>query len=153
LLYLWPFVQNAPCRSWLQDLWNDKEDITVLPADKGNATVVLLSEDYCSKIRNIQSDPIYKKLTADPTNKTKRQTTALIKKSEILEEDAKRLTPHASAPPRLYRLPKIHKKDVPLIVNCIGSPMYTLAKYLTDLLRPLVGQSNCHFRNSPSCRS
>jgi hypothetical protein len=47
-------------------------------------------------------------------------------------------------------LPKIHKKYVPLrpIVNCIGSPTYALAKYLKDLLRPLVGQSDCHIRNS-----
>jgi hypothetical protein len=77
-------------------------------------------------------------------------TTALIKNSEISEEDMKRLTPHASAPPRLYRLPKIHKKDVPLrpTMNCIGYATYTLAKYLTGLLRLLVGQSNCHIRNS-----
>jgi hypothetical protein len=65
---------------------------------------VLLSEDYHSKVRNMLSDPVYKKLTADPTNKTERRTTALIKKSEIPEGDAKRLTPHASAPPRLYGL-------------------------------------------------
>jgi hypothetical protein len=112
--------------------------------------VVLMSEDYHSKIRNMLSDPIYKKLTADPTNKTERQMIALIKKSEIPEKDAKRLTPHASAPPRLYGLPKIHKKAVPLrpIVNCIGSPTYTLAKYLAGLIRLLVGQSNCHIRNS-----
>jgi hypothetical protein len=66
------------------------------------------------------------------------------------EEDAKRLTPHDSSPPRLYGLPKIHKMDVPLrpIVNCIGSPTYDLAKYLTDLLIPLVEQSDCHIRNS-----
>jgi hypothetical protein len=82
--------------------------------------------------------------------KTERRTTALINKSEILEEDAKRLTPHTSAPPRLYRLPKIHKKDLPVrpIVNCIGSPTYALAKYLTGLFRLLVGQSDCHIRNS-----
>jgi hypothetical protein len=84
--------------------------------------VVLLSKDYRS-IRNMLSDPVYRNLTTDPTNKIERRTTALIKKSEISEEDVKRLTPHASAPPRLYGLPKIHK-DVPLraIVNCTGSP-------------------------------
>jgi hypothetical protein len=124
--------------------------MTVLPADKGNATVVLLSEDYHSKIRIVLSDPVYKKLTADPTNRIERRTTALVKKSEIPEDDAKRLTPHASVPPRLYGLPKIHKKDVPLrpIVNCIGSPTYALAKYLTGLLGPLVGESDHHIRKS-----
>jgi hypothetical protein len=52
----------------LQALQNNK-DITLLPADKGNATFVLLSEDYRSKIRSMLSDAIYKKLTADPNNK------------------------------------------------------------------------------------
>jgi hypothetical protein len=110
----------------------------------------LQSEDYRSEIRNVLSDPIYRKVTADPINKIERRTTALIKKSEISEEDVKRLTPHVSAPPRLYGLPKIQKKDVPWrpIVNCIGSPNYALAKYLTGLLRPLVGQFDCHIRKS-----
>jgi len=75
---------------------------------------VLLSEDYHSKIRNMLSDPVYKKLTADPTNKIESRTTALIKNSEIPEDDAKMLTPHASAPLRMYGLRNIHKKDVPL---------------------------------------
>jgi hypothetical protein len=50
----------------------------------------------------------------------------------------------------MYGLPKIHKEDVPLrpIVNCIASPTYDLAKYLAGLLNPLVGQLNCHIRNS-----
>jgi hypothetical protein len=141
-------------RDALQALRN--KDITVLPADKGNATAVLPSEDYRSKIRKMFSDPIHRKLTADPTNKIERRTTALIKKSEISEDDVKRLTPHASAPPRMYGLPKIHKKDVPLrpIVNCICSPIYALAKYLTDLLRPLVDNPTATSETvRPSCKS
>jgi hypothetical protein len=108
-------------RDKLQALRNDM-DIRVLIADKGNAMVVLLSEDYRSKISNIFSDPIYRKLTPDPTNKIVRRKTAIIKKSEITEEGVKRLKLHASKPPRLYGIPKIHK-DVPLslIVKCIGS--------------------------------
>jgi hypothetical protein len=110
-------------REALRTLWEDRE-ITVLPADKGNATVILWSKDYDSKIRAILNHPLYTKLTADPTSKTERRTTALIKRSDIPEEDSKRLIPHASALPRLYGLPKIHNEGVPLrpIVNCIGSP-------------------------------
>jgi hypothetical protein len=69
---------------------------------------------------------------------------------DIPKEDIKRLTPYASAPPRLYGLPKIHKEGVPLrlIVNCISSPTYALAKYLMGLPSPLVGQSDHHTRNS-----
>jgi hypothetical protein len=107
---------------------------------------VLLSEDYHNKIL-AQRFGIYE---ADngPTNKIERQTTSLIKKSDIPEEVAKKLMPHASALPRLYGLPKIHKKDIPLrpTVNCIASPTYALAKYLAGLLSPFVGQSDHHIK-------
>jgi hypothetical protein len=78
-------------------------DIRVLPGDKGNAMVVLLN-DYRSKLG--------------------RRKTALIKKSEISKKGLKRFKLHASKPPRLYGIPKSHKKEVPLslIVNCFGSP-------------------------------
>jgi hypothetical protein len=66
-------------REALQTLREDRE-ITVLPADKGNAAVILRSKDYDSKIRAILNDPLYTKLTADPTSKTERRTTAFIKR-------------------------------------------------------------------------
>lgn len=59
-------------------------------------------------------------------------TISLIKKSDIPEEVTKTLILHALVLPRLYGLPKIHKRGVPLrpMVNCIVSPTYALAKYL-----------------------
>jgi hypothetical protein len=62
----------------------------------------------------ILSDPIYKKLTTDPTNKIMRKTANLIKASHIPEDIKKILTPHAATPPRIYGLPKIHKEDTPM---------------------------------------
>jgi hypothetical protein len=114
----------------------------------GNATVVLHNEDYRNKIEYILSDPVYTKLTMDPTNKIGRRTTSLIKKSNIPEEDVKKLIHHMLAPPRLYRLPKIHKNDLSLrpAVNCIAYPTCALAKYLAGLLSPLVGQLNSHIK-------
>jgi hypothetical protein len=93
---------------------------------------------------------MYKKLLCDPTSKIEKQTASLIKGSDLPEETKKKLIPHTSTPPRLYGLPKIHKEGVPLrpIVNCIASPTYSLAKYLTGLLNPLVGYSPSHIRNS-----
>jgi hypothetical protein len=58
-------------RDALQALRKDK-DITALSADKGKATVVLLSDGYRRKLRNMLSDPVYKKLTADQSNKIER---------------------------------------------------------------------------------
>jgi hypothetical protein len=86
----------------------------------------------------------------DLPTRIERQTASFIKKSDIPEEVVKKLIPHASVPPRLYGLPKIHKKDMPLrwMVNCIASPMYLLAKYLKELLSPFVRQAAHHIKNS-----
>ena len=54
--------------------------------------------------------------------------------------------------PRIYSLPKIHKDGVPLrpIVNTIGSPTYKLARFLANLLKPLVGKTNSFVKDSTS---
>jgi predicted transcriptional regulator len=96
-------------RDALQALRKDK-DITAFPADKWKATVVLLSDSYRRKIRKVLSDPVYRKLTADQINKIERCANALIMKSEISNEDVKKLTPHVSAAFRLYGLPKFIRR-------------------------------------------
>ena len=61
------------------------------------------------------------------------------------------LRPSATVCPKFYGLPKIHKPDVPLIrpiVASQGSPTYNLAKYLAEILKPLVGKSEQHVVNS-----
>ncbi|KAJ0169161.1 hypothetical protein K1T71_014928 [Dendrolimus kikuchii] len=63
----------------------NKPEITVLRADKGNATVVMDTSDYNSKIQDLLSDEsTYKKVKTDPTDKVTKQTIAVMKKhSEI----------------------------------------------------------------------
>ena len=53
-------------------------------------------------------------------------------------------------PPRIYRLPKIHKPQVPLrpIVSCIGAPSYKLSKYIASVISPLAGKTSSHVLNS-----
>ena len=63
-----------------------------------------------------------------------------------------RLKPSNTKAPRFYGLPKIHKPDMPLrpIVSTIGSPTYSLAKFVTKIISPLTGQTVAHvldFRN------
>jgi hypothetical protein len=112
-------------------------DLTILPADKGNATVILNTADYKQKITSILEGPAYRRLIRDPTDSTERKTTLLLKKSILTEDICKQLRSSGSRPPRLYRLPKIHKEGVPLrpIVNNIGATTYQLSKYLAGLLR------------------
>ena len=125
-------------------------DIVILPADKGNASVVMDSVTYHTKITTLLSDPAYERISKDPMNKIKRSTSSLLKTSGLSTDKIKVLTPHSALMPRLYGLPKIHKEHTPLrpIVSSIGSPTYQLAKYLTGLLQPFVGGCEHHVRNS-----
>ncbi len=60
------------------------------------------------------------------------------------------LRPSATVCPKFYGLPKIHKPNVLLrpIVASQGSPTYVLAKYLAEILKPVVGKSEHHVVNS-----
>ncbi|XP_045454291.1 uncharacterized protein LOC123663667 [Melitaea cinxia] len=137
----------------LKELRRD-QNIIVLKADKGNATVVLNTTDYDNKISNLLSDDnTYKKVNYDPTARTNRSTRKLIKEcSHVLDDDTVKylLRPRNVQPPKLYGLPKIHKHNVPLrpIVSQIGSPTYELAKHVSNVLQPLVGQTSSYIRDS-----
>ncbi|KAJ8917059.1 hypothetical protein NQ315_012978 [Exocentrus adspersus] len=71
----------------LKELKNDK-DIKILPADKGNATVIMNTGDYNSKISNLITEGQYTKLNKDPTKNTphfiEKLTTININSTELL---------------------------------------------------------------------
>jgi len=133
-------------REALRTLRNNT-DLTILPADKGNATVILNTADY-KQITSLLEDPSYRRLTRDPTDSTEQETVLLLKKSTLTEDKQLRLS--GSRPSRLYGLPKIHKEGVPLspIVSNIGAPTYQLSKYLAGLLSQLTRNSAHHGKNS-----
>ena len=58
--------------------------------------------------------------------------------------------PTGASSPKLYGLPKIHKKDIPLrpIVSSQGSVSYGVAKELARILKPLTGNNNHQVLNS-----
>ena len=85
-------------------------ELTILPADKDNATVVLNTVDYKQKITSLLQDPSYRRLARDPTDSTERKTTPLLKKSTLTEGLCKQLRPADSGPPRLYGVLKVHKE-------------------------------------------
>ena len=61
-----------------------------------------------------------------------------------------RIYPTSEEVPKLYGLPKIHKKNFPLrpIVSSIGSITYQASKLLTTILSPLTGKTSSHVVNS-----
>ena len=52
--------------------------------------------------------------------------------------------------PRIYGLIKVHKANYPIrpIVSMIGSPTYNVAKYVSRLIAPLVGNTNRTVKNT-----
>jgi hypothetical protein len=92
-------------------------------------------------------DTSYRRIEKAPTKKTERKTARLLKSSSLTEDINKQLLPSSSRLPRVYGLPKIHKRGVP-IVNNIGAPTYQLSKYLAGLLSEPTGKLKHHVRNS-----
>jgi len=71
-------------------------NLTILPADKCNATVILNTVDYKQKITSLLEVPSYRRLAWDLTDSTERKTTLLIKKIH-----SHRRYKQATAPDRL----------------------------------------------------
>ena len=65
---------------------------------------------------------------------------SLMIKGEISEKIYEETKPFGSVRPRLYGLPKTHKLGNPLrpILSMISSPQHKLARYLNDLLSPVL---------------
>ena len=138
----------------LKNLKTDKDRI-IVQADKGNCVVVMDTDDYNNKASDLLDNRnTYSLLKNDPTKTTERKLNKILlelKKSEKISESLyKRLHSSDGLPPRFYGLPKIHKPQIPLrpIVSFVDSPTYNLSSYLANILEPLVGNTNCHVKNS-----
>ena len=59
---------------------------------------------------------------------------------KLSREICDRIRPSGSQRPRMYGLPKVHKTDVPVrpILSMIGSVHYELAKWLSEILNPVL---------------
>ena len=121
-------------------------NLTILLADKSNATVILNTVDYKQKIASLLEDPSYKSLARDATDTTEHKTALLLKKSTLTEDICKQLRLTGSRPLRLYGLPKIHKEGVHLksIVSNIGATTYKLSSYLSGLPQQLISKFAHH---------
>ena len=137
-------------------LRNDKT-ITIIRADKGNATVILDTVDYVTKLEQHIAKGPYQLVEADirsTLHKLKAETIRLTQSTkEVLGKSLfYRLYPKTCICSRLYGLPKTHKEGGPLrpIVDFTGSPTYAWARFLATLLKPLVGHTDSYVHNSAS---
>lgn len=132
---------------------NENEDIVVLKADKGGATVILNKDDYRRKmLDHLHNSGSCKKLPKNPLKKISRAVALAIKSNNSVSSLHHKLIESSLITPRIYGLPKIHKEGAPLrpIVNTIGGPTYLLAKFPALKLKPLVGRSEPFVKASAS---
>ena len=151
-----PSKPNISKEEWkaIKELRTDK-DCLVLTTDKGVALVVIDKIDYTKKMNQLLEDKhTYRLLKMDPTNKQKNRLINILRriKSEgrLEESTYKKMYPTGTSSPKLYGLPKIHKKEIPLrpIVSSQGSVSYGVAKELARILKPLSGNNNHQVLNS-----
>ena len=126
--------------------------IIILPADKGNATMVMDRVEYSNKLADLIGSGGYCKVKKDPTPKTERKLSQIIGKNKDLIPQTKyrRLIQHYSKLPHIYGLPKIHKDSIPLrpIVSNRGSTCHSLSHFLVEIISPLTGKSSSYVKNS-----
>ena len=138
----------------LHELKKDN-DIMILPADKGRATIVLDKSDYESKMQNLLSDTkTYEVLKKDPTPSVKNKILTTLKtwkkEGTISQSFYRQVYPTSDLPPKFYGLPKIHKKDMPFrpIVSGNGSVTEGVAKHLAKVLNSVKGKNKHAIKNS-----
>ena len=107
----------------LNELKNDNS-ISVLPADKGRATVIMDKEEYHRKMATLVGNTTtYEKLAVDPTQQYRATIMTALHptKSYLPAPHYHRLAPSSTAnPPLMFGQPNVHKPNIPLlpIVSC-----------------------------------
>ena len=142
------FRMSRECKNAYKTL---KEDLNIIISkpDKGAGVVILDRVDYNKKMMDILKDTtkfmlIGKTETFDLTAKIEqafqRKMLVWLRKNHINTENYNRIRPVGSQRPKLYGLPKVHKEGCPLrpILSMVGSPQHKLAKFLIDLLAPIL---------------
>ena len=115
-----------------------------------NGVVILDGKTYNNAIQEIISDTSkFEKLNEDPTLKREASLQRFLRKLKqknfFKEIEYDKLYPSGSAPARVYCTPKMHKfsssdsfPKLRPIVSSIGTFNYNLARFLCDLLSPLL---------------
>ena len=126
------------------------DNIIILPADKGRATVILNKEDYIRKCNEHLENGPYIKIKKDPTSSVVSQITrklSVLRDNKLIDQQQYlKLKPTGSQPPRFYGLPKIHKDGIPVcpIMSYTETPLYEVLKYIAEILKPYGKQKEQH---------
>ena len=128
--------------------------IVILPLDKSRSTVILNREDYLEKCVDYINNGPYQLLKKGPATKIKAKTLKQLKVLKDNESTGNKLyyylKPTNSPAPRIYGQPNIHKLGVPIrpIASYSSSPLYSLNKYIANILKAYVKDGNNNAKNS-----
>jgi hypothetical protein len=140
-------------RQGLKTLTAKKKSLRFLPADKGNATVILTNEQYINKVNTHLASGAYSRLAKNPTDSLTRKLYILLKafrdNGKITPAQFKEMRNLHPRYPQLYGKPKIHKPDAPIrpIVSFYNTPLQALHRVLAHYLKPLA-QNPLRLKNS-----
>ena len=145
------------CFNILQSLRrNDR--IVITKPDKGNGVVILDAQDYVDKMKVILNDTSkFQLLGPFESNDNTQSTESKIRKKlvklskakppQITKAEHEAIRPTGSQMPRMYGLPKIHKKECPVrpILSMCNSPQQKIAQWLAKVLEPVLEKysTNC----------
>ncbi|UYV72181.1 K02A2.6-like [Cordylochernes scorpioides] len=131
-------------RSLIQKL-KKTSSLVITKADKGNQTVLMDRADYEGKMMNILADTsTFTNISTSAKDAMvkgyKSSLRNLMKAKQITKEQLTQFTGSLTRDAYIYGAPKIHKPGVPLrpIIAYHLSPAHTLAKYLAQLLSPIM---------------
>ena len=131
--------------------------ITIKPADKGGAIVILNTKDYVTEAhRQLNDTNTYKQLDIDPTSKfetiVNTQIDEMVTNNEITPKVAGILKIKKPKTPQIYFLPKIHKDVVPPpgrpIVSANSCPTENISAFIDMFLNPLVKNSDHYIKDT-----
>ena len=135
---------------------NNYKDIRLMKADKGNAIVVMNTNEYALKMERLLSDRNVYQVLETPCDIKKWQTNFNNSLKNIVFQVDKEvyqncLSPKLPSVPYIYGLPKIHKANCPLrpIVSSMKAPNKNLSLYLAKVLGSQVGiVSDAHIKKT-----
>ena len=144
-------------REALTKLKNNKH-ITIKPADKGGAVVVMNTSEYIEKGKTQLSDTTYyTELNEDRTKVHINKIDLVLIEGRENNYISKRvktaLSPSCGNAPtagRFYMLPKIHKQGNPgrPIISGCGTPTEKISQFVDFFLQPLVITLNSHIKDT-----
>ncbi|UYV63496.1 hypothetical protein LAZ67_2004311 [Cordylochernes scorpioides] len=134
-------------------------DIVITKSDKGSQTVILNTTVYKQKMQNVLDQHSIFSAITEQEHKTSVKNFRLLllrlkRSQQITKEQYNDFTANLAQIAYIYGLPKVHKPDVPLrpIISYHLSPAYTLSKFLSNFLTPLLQSPPWEYTiaNSPS---